>query len=293
MARFESFRMKTHGAMLDVRRYAGRGDPIVLLHGGPGMGNYFDSFPEVLSPPYQVVSYDQRGCGKSTSGGSFEIEAQVEDLEAIRTHLGTDRIHLFGHSWGGMLAQLYAKAYPQRVASMVLCCSMSSTGRTVAALESKCIAQRVMSKPKRSRVGWVVAGTLMQLPGRVGDLGFGLVMRQLMPNYVVRRQLPPRYDARHASKRAWRGTNRSLKAVPEHYLERPLLDAPVMIVQGRQDVIRETNAVLVSRYAGASNIWIDDAAHFPWFEQPDVFAKRVLDFYRSAMSPRSRSGESA
>jgi pimeloyl-ACP methyl ester carboxylesterase len=116
-------------------------------------------------------------------------------------------------------------------------------------------------------------------------------MRQLMPNYVARRDLTPPYDARRASKRAWRGTNRSLKAVPEDYLERPLLDAPVMIVQGRQDVIRETNAVLVSRYAGASNIWIEDAAHFPWFEQPEVFAKTDLDFYRSAMSGRSCSGE--
>ena len=58
MARFESLRIKTDGATLDVRPYGGSGDPIVLLHGGPGMGNYFDAFPEVLSPPYRVVSYN-------------------------------------------------------------------------------------------------------------------------------------------------------------------------------------------------------------------------------------------
>src|SRR6185295_18055938 len=139
MARFEALRIKTPGATLDARHYPGSGDPIVLLHGGPGMGNYFDAFPEVLSPPYQVVSYDQRGCGRSTGDGSFEVSAQVEDLDAIRQHLDASRIHLFGHSWGGMLAQLYARTHPERVASMVLCCSMSSTGSDVAKLESKCI----------------------------------------------------------------------------------------------------------------------------------------------------------
>ena len=65
----------------------------VLLHGGPGMGDYFDAFPEVLSPPYRVVSYNQRGCGPSFCDGSFEVEKQVADLDAIRTHLNAEKRH--------------------------------------------------------------------------------------------------------------------------------------------------------------------------------------------------------
>jgi len=186
MARFESLRIETDGATLAVRHYAGSGDPIVLLHAGPGIGDYFDVFPEVLSPPYRVVSYNQRGCGPSSCDGAFDVEKQVADLDAIRTHLGVGRIHIFGHSWGGLLGQLYAKAHPQQVASLVLCCSMGNTGSRVAAMESKGIAQRVMARPKRSPLAWVFAGTLMQFPGTLGDLGFGLVMKQLLPNYVVR-----------------------------------------------------------------------------------------------------------
>jgi pimeloyl-ACP methyl ester carboxylesterase len=50
-------------------------------------------------------------------------------------------------------------------------------------------------------------------------------------------------------------------------------------VQGRQDVIRETNAVLVERFPNARNVWIEDASHFPWLENRDAFQDAVLAFY--------------
>src|SRR6185369_1388345 len=285
MARFESLRIKTDGATLDVRHYAGSGDPIVLLHGGPGMGNYFDAFPELLSPPYRVVSYNQRGCGPSTCDGTFDVEKQVADLDAIRTHLGAGQIHIFGHSWGGLLGQLYAKAHPQQVASLVLCCSMGNTGSRVAAMESKGIAERVMAKPKRSRLAWVFGGTLMQFPGRLGDLGFGLALKQLLPNYVVRPERAPKtFNIYYSSKRAWRGTNKSVKALGDDYLGTMSLEAPVLIVQGEQDVIRETNAVLAARFPTAPNVRIPDTGHFPWVEEPAVFSKTILDFYSRVAS---------
>ena len=280
MARFESLRVKTDGATLAVRHYAGSGDPIVLLHGGPGMGDYFASFPEVLSPPYSVVSYNQRGCGPSSCDGAFDVDKQVADLDAIRTHFAADRLHIFGHSWGGLLGQLYAKSHPERVASLALCCSMANTGSRVAAMESKGIAERVIAKPKRSQVAWVFAGRLFQFPGAVGDLGFGLIMKQLLPNYVVRRELAPKeFNIHYCSKRAWRGTNTSVKALGDEYLATMSVDAPVLIVQGEHDPIRETNAVLAARFPAATNVRIANTGHFPWVEEPAIFSKTVLDFY--------------
>ena len=281
MPRFESLRIHSDGATLSGRHYPGRGEPIVLLHGGPGMGDYFASFPETLSPPHHVLSYDQRGCGASSCDGTFDVDKQVEDLDSIRRHLGASRIHVFGHSWGGLLGQLYARVYPQRVASLVLCCSMGNTGRKVAAMESKCIAERVIAKGKRSPLAWAIAGTLMQLPGKPGDVGYGLIMKQLLPNYVVRPETAPKkYEIGRASKRAWRGTNASVKMLADDHLDRIRIYAPVLIVQGTDDVIRETNPVLAARYPNAANVWIDQASHFPWLEQPDAFSSVVLDFYR-------------
>jgi pimeloyl-ACP methyl ester carboxylesterase len=159
---------------------------------------------------------------------------------------------------------------------------MANTGRDVAAMESKGINERVMAKPKRSQAGWIAGGLMLQLPGKPGDLGFGIVMKQLLQNYVVRKETAPKfYDVWRASKRAWRGTNASVKALGERYLDPMHVEAPILIIQGDQDVIRETNAVLSQRYPAAANVWIRNTAHFPWLEEPDAFRKTLLEFYRS------------
>jgi proline iminopeptidase len=238
--------------------------------------------PELLAPPYRVVSYDQRGCGTSTCEPSFEVMQQVADLDAIRCYLGADRIHLFGHSWGGLLAQVYAQAHPAHIASMVLCCSMANTGRN-AAMESRAIAERVIGRHKRASLTWMAAGILMQFPGRWGDRGYGHIMKQLLPHYVVRPDRAPRgFDVHRVSKRAWRGTTMSIRAMDENHLSNLSLDAPVLIISGEHDVIRETHAVLAERYPAATSVRIGDAAHFPWLEQPDAFAHAVLAFYRQS-----------
>jgi proline iminopeptidase len=95
----------------------------VFLHGGPGSRTravhrrFFD--PQF----YRIVLFDQRGCGQSTPlGRTAENTTRhlVADIEAIRNHLGLDRVMLFGGSWGSTLALAYAVAHPDRVPAMVL-----------------------------------------------------------------------------------------------------------------------------------------------------------------------------
>jgi len=100
-----------------------QGFPALFLHGGPGSQTrplhrrFFD--PQF----YRVVLFDQRGCGRSAPlGGTQENTTRhlVGDIEALRRHLGIERMMLFGGSWGSTLALAYAAAEPQRVAGMVL-----------------------------------------------------------------------------------------------------------------------------------------------------------------------------
>ncbi|PZR49313.1 MAG: prolyl aminopeptidase [Ectopseudomonas oleovorans] len=99
------------------------GLPVLFIHGGPGAGcdsasrRYFD--PAL----YRIVTFDQRGCGRSTPHASLEnntTQALIADIERIREHLGIDKFVLFGGSWGSTLALAYAQAHPQRVHGLIL-----------------------------------------------------------------------------------------------------------------------------------------------------------------------------
>ena len=93
----------------------------ILLHGGPGVPMDFSPITEQLSRKYQVVAFDQRGTGRSPAdGASYSIDEYLNDIDAIAQHFGVNQFHLFGHSWGGLYAQIYAERNPKKVLSMFL-----------------------------------------------------------------------------------------------------------------------------------------------------------------------------
>jgi proline iminopeptidase len=84
--------------------------PILLLHGGPGAGHNYLLPLKALADERPVIFYDQLGCGRSDSPADeslYTIQRSVDEVDAVRAALGLDRIVLFGHSWGSMLAIEY------------------------------------------------------------------------------------------------------------------------------------------------------------------------------------------
>jgi len=105
------------------QRGAPEGIPVLILHGGPGSGcsplmaGFFD--PE----RYRVILLDQRGAGKSLPAGGCEentTPALIDDIEALRRHLGIDRWLVMGGSWGAMLGILYAAAHSGQISGLLL-----------------------------------------------------------------------------------------------------------------------------------------------------------------------------
>jgi L-proline amide hydrolase len=83
----------------------------------------------------RAIFYDQLGCGKSDLPDDtllWTVETFVDEVGAVREHLGLDRLHVFGSSWGGMLAMEYALTQPEGVASMIVASSPSSMRQWVA-----------------------------------------------------------------------------------------------------------------------------------------------------------------
>ena len=97
--------------------------PAVFLHGGPG-GGMSPAHRRQWNPElYDVLLFDQRGCGKSTPFAEIENNDTwriVEDIERLRKMCGHEKWQVFGGSWGATLALAYAESYPERTSEIVL-----------------------------------------------------------------------------------------------------------------------------------------------------------------------------
>ncbi len=109
----------------------GRGEPLVVMHGGPGASHdYFLPYLLPLARHNRVVFIDERGSGRSqklADPAGYTIENMVEDLEAARKALNLGKINLLGHSYGGALVQAYALKYQQNLQHLILGSTWSST----------------------------------------------------------------------------------------------------------------------------------------------------------------------
>jgi proline iminopeptidase len=122
---YESGRLALDGTHVMYWEQSGNphGVPVVFLHGGPGAGatpvhrRFFDP------SAYRIIIFDQRGAGRSEPQGDLTnntTQDLIDDIEALRVHLGIDRWMVFGGSWGSTLALAYGQAHPDRCIGFVL-----------------------------------------------------------------------------------------------------------------------------------------------------------------------------
>jgi proline iminopeptidase len=97
--------------------------PVVFLHGGPGAGCSPNHRRQFDPERYDILLFDQRGCGRSTPHAGLESNTTwhlVEDIERLRELAGHESWMVFGGSWGSTLALAYAETHPERVTELVL-----------------------------------------------------------------------------------------------------------------------------------------------------------------------------
>ncbi len=124
----------------DVKLYyrrEGQGPAMVLLTGGPGLSHEYLQSLRILADSWQLIFLDQRGTGQSDKADpeDYTIAKNVEDVERLRQSLQIEDWIVFGHSWGGILAQAYAIRHPQRVSKLILADTFSCAEDINSALE--------------------------------------------------------------------------------------------------------------------------------------------------------------
>lgn len=116
---------QTYYRIVGERKNNGKA-PLICLHGGPGSThNYYEVLDNVADDDDRmIVMYDQIGCGNSYLDGHPELWNQkvwLDELDALRKHLGLDECHIIGQSWGGMMQIAYAIDYkPQGIKSFII-----------------------------------------------------------------------------------------------------------------------------------------------------------------------------
>ncbi len=254
----------------------GEGAPIVVVHGGPGMDSrYLRRGLEPLADMAQLVFYDQRGTGLSEGPLSLEVVnflQFVEDIDAVRSALGVERINVLGHSFGGRLAMEYALRHPEHVERLILV-NTTEPGQRFIQEANERRAERVTQEDQQSLEGIGQSGRL-----QTGDT---VAFREFYEaafrsNFADPARLADLDLSMHpnTAKNGLRVITDVGGSVGDASGWDALrgVQAPTLILQGEEDLMPVGMAVeLADSIPQATLARIPDAGHFPWIEQPDAF----------------------
>lgn len=273
------------GARLWTARQ-GEGPPLVLLHGGPGLWDYFDDLAAMLDDITEVYRYDQRGSGRSERVPPYDVATFVADLDALRVHWGYDSWVVVGHSWGASLALAYAVAHPHCVDAIV---HIGGTGlikdwRT----EYHTLSDERRTPEQRARRA-ELGGTL-ESGGKLSteeDREYCVLTwqsdfadRSRAQDYARQflREYPHSNDVNAAINADW-----SRLLADDAFVEAACrIDVPVLVVHGALDQRPARLAErLAASLANARLAIIPNAGHSPWVEQPKATRHVLRQFVTS------------
>ncbi len=260
----------------------GEGTPIVVIHGGPVLDHRY-LLPGLgrLARQRRLIFYDQRLSGRSDArvdAGTVSFEGFVADIEGIRRHFGLERMHLLGHSWGGLLAQLYATKYPERLHSLVLLNPMAPAYE-LWQQEEALLAQRFTPRDSQLRAAIMQSDAFRHGRPQAYEQLMRLSFRHQLarPELADSLQLVLPDDIRQRSLR-FQPMSRDLTGFD---LRGDLgnVHCPVLVVYGDQEPATRIAAPVFRRVLPqAKVVVIRDCGHFPYLEQPAALEEVVDRF---------------
>lgn len=263
---------------------SGTATPAILLHGGPGFGGYYMKPLEQLSSDRKIVRYDQLGAGASdrlSDTAKMTIPHFVAELDSLRSHLGYDKVHLVGHSWGTILGLEYYRAHPERVASLTL----ASPALDIPAWEKN--ARQLVNTLSDSAQRAI---RVREAEKKYDAPDYQNALMEFYGKYVWRTPDSANLDStfktinetiynymQGASEFTITGTLKTYDATP--FLRE--VKVPVLYTVGEFD---EANPATVKRFAamtpGSRYTVLKGAAHMAQWDAPEAMNKAIRDFLR-------------
>jgi len=267
----------------DVSLYVevvGHGDPLLLMHGGPGLDHVSLTPFRELADRHTVVFYDHRCNGRSTGAPvtSMTWENLTADADALREELGFERWAVLGHSFGGQVALEYALRYSERASHLVLL-DTAGDARWSQERAAEVLAGRGFSPE-------TVAVARRFYDGRIDPKDFVRASIRLLPAYDHRFSLLRL--TREMLKGGWRASMRPEALIFGGHMMRgwSVMDrlgeirAPTLVIAGHDDFLfpPESQALLSAGIPNARLRIIERAGHNPQSERPAETLGAVADF---------------
>ena len=252
---------------------------LIGINGWPGLtSSYMLDLQRLAGHECAVVTYDQRGLGKSSqplnpdSPESYSLTNYAIDVEAIRQALDVDRVHLFGHSFGGVVAMQYAVLFPEHVESMIFFGGGPPTWDQIQASQMNFL-QRVQSLMEEGVIPpqdqWVGKGIEPLLPAYFSDPAFTFPTDSLG-------------SAPEFNQKVNELTYQNLEKLDLRAELRPL-QKRVLLMMGRDDPFGLQMAEAIREALPNSFVefeLIDNCGHF-WHECPEAFYPMVKKFLKA------------
>jgi len=279
----ESFR--TADGRTLAYRLEGSGPTLVCHPGGPGFSSRYFADLDGLGSSFTLALLNPRGSEGSdrpSDPRAYETDDYVADLDEFRAHLGLERMLLFGHSHGGVVAQAYAARHPDRIERVIL-------ASTLARFQAEQHAAMEAAMAAKSSEPWFEDASAALAAEQAGDWGSDEELAELalreFPFYFARFG-----DREQAYLRTLAGEipcgdalklfNEEIFGVFDLRPELSRISAPTLVLTGRDDFIcGPVNAQeLHEGIAGSELVLLDDCGHFVFVEQPQAFADAVMSF---------------
>jgi proline-specific peptidase len=250
--------------------------PLLALHGRPPSHEALEPLLRLADTGRPIVLYDQQGCGRSDPRPDAvvaTIDEFADELHAVRTELGLDRVHLLGHSWGGVVALAYALRQPPGLASLTLASTYAS--RALIDADGERLVDELPDDVRDALRQHEAAGTTDDPAYQAADAFFfrrHICHLEPLPDCLVRARTRPatgRVDTEHWDVMARLGE----------------VAVPTLVTCGRHDFCTPTQAKAIAAGIPRSELTVfEESAHYAHLEETEHYLAILVAFLDGADS---------
>jgi proline iminopeptidase len=265
---------------------SGRGDTLVILHGGPGLSHKYmkPQIDSLLSSEFTLLYYDQRGSGWSegeNDSTNLNMDSFVRDLEELRRHFGLSKVNLLGHSFGGLLGMYYGITFPDNLNSLVLIDTDAASYDLRTPYQIKTINSRLTEEQNNYLDSISGSDEFKNYDVSSYNKYYKTFLTSYFANPRDTSKLTLGFDS-VSIKKIDATNNHVRKGLGKYDIHDKLyrITCPTLILHGTESVFSVDGAKAIKNKIPHSELSLyENCGHFEYIESPANFKKSVLDFH--------------